>query len=138
MEEIRKKEPFNVGYIENRSMPSESRVDGRLLKRKTVGDDKVYNVSSAIADNSVSKAKMLDDSVGKNELDTEEVAVTVSAGNPSGTGTCTSGSIIIGFRPSGNNDQFVDNIAVSGTTVTVTLAANATADNTFVVILLKT
>ena len=67
----------------------------------------------------------------------EEVAVTVSAGGSTGTGTVTSGSTIVGYYPTSNQDQFVDSIAISGTTLTITLAANATADNKFKVVLLK-
>ena len=77
------------------------------------------------------------DSVAQAELDYEQVSVTVSAGSSSGTATVTSGSTIFGWRVTGNQDQFIDNMAVSGTTLTVTLAANATADNTFSVTLLK-
>lgn len=58
-------------------------------------------------------------------------AVTVLAGAPTGTVTVVVGSTILGIYPSGNQDQFVDNVAISGTTLTVTLAANATANNTF-------
>ncbi len=75
--------------------------------------------------------------VGQSELKEEYIAITVLAGQTSGTGTATSGSIIIGWRPTGNQDQFIDNIAISGTTVTITLAAAAVADNLFEVILLK-
>ena len=39
--------------------------------------------------------------------------------------------------PSIAEDQYVDNIAISSTTLTVTLAANATANNTFVVTVLE-
>ncbi len=58
--------------------------------------------------------------------------VTVSAAASTGTVTVPVGSIIISITPSGNQDQFIDNVAISGSTLTVTLAANATADNTFV------
>ena len=101
----------------------------------TIGADSVSTAS--LQNNSVTNIKVADDTIKQAELDTEFVAVTVSAGNPSGTGVCTSGSVIIGWRATGNQDQFIDNIAVSGTTVTVTLAGNATADNTFSVTLLK-
>ena len=94
-------------------------------------------VTATVGANSVSKSSMVDDAVGKDELDYEEVTVTVTAGSASGTGTATSGSVIIGWRPNGNLDQFPDSISISGTTVTVTLAANATANNNFVVILIK-
>lgn len=94
-------------------------------------------VAATIANNTITNAMMKDDTIKQAELDTEIATVTVSAGNPSGTATVTSGSIVIGWRPTGNNDQFVDNISISGTTLTITLAANATADNTFSVFLLK-
>jgi len=47
------------------------------------------------------------------------------------------GSTILGIYPAGNQDQFVDNVAISSTTLTVTLAANATATNTYKVTLLE-
>ena len=94
-------------------------------------------VNATIAADSVTQAMIAAAAVGQSELKYEVVAVTVPAGAATGTGTATSGSIIIGWRPTGNIDQFVDNVAISGTTVTVTLGANATADNTFSVTLLK-
>ncbi|MFF6951820.1 hypothetical protein ACFZAD_24575 [Streptomyces iakyrus] len=63
--------------------------------------------------------------------------VTVTAGNPSGTATVTAGSTVIGIYPAGNQDQFVDNVAIASTTLTVTLAANATANNVFKVAVLE-
>jgi len=71
------------------------------------------------------------------DIGIEVVAITVAAAATSGTGTCTSGSIILGYYPTGNQDQLVDSVAVSATTVTITLAAAATAANTFNVVLLK-
>ena len=106
-----------------------------LLNKKTGGGP--ADIKGKIVQPSNVTATVAADSIGQAELDTETVAVTVTAGNPSGTGTVTSGSIILGWRPTGNNDQFVDNITVSGTTLTITLATNATVDNTFSVILLK-
>jgi len=116
-----------------------------LLHKKTGGGSadikgnivQPSNVTATIAADSVTQAMIAANAVGQSEWKYESVSVTVSAGQSSGTGTATSGSIIIGWRPTGNLDQFPDNIAISGTTVTITLAANATADNTFVVILLK-
>ena len=95
------------------------------------------NVTATIGADSITQAMVGAAAVGQSELKYEVVAVTVSAGASSGTGIATSGSIIIGWRPTGNIDQFVDNVSISGTTVTVQLAANATADNTFSVTLLK-
>ena len=139
---------FTIPAIEESPVIGGSkRLDGRFLKRKSVGGDKTTGTSdiadntitqAMMQDNAIGQAEMRDDSIGQGELKEEYVAVTVSAGQTSGTGTATSGAKIIGFRPTGNQDQFVDNIAISGTTVTITLGAAATADNTFEVILLKT
>ena len=95
------------------------------------------NNSNMFSAGIVDQAAVGADACGQSEWKEEQVNVTVSAGNPSGTATVTSGSVIIGWRATGNQDQFIDNIAVSGTTLTITLAANATADNTFQVTLLK-
>ena len=116
-----------------------------LLNRKTGGGSadirgnivQPSNVTATIGADSITQAMISASAVGQSELKYESVSVTVSAGQTSGTGTATSGAVIIGWRPTGNIDQFVDNVAISGTTVTVTLGANATADNTFVVLLLK-
>lgn len=86
---------------------------------------------------SVSTTMIADDAVDKDKLDYEVASVTVAATATSGTATVTANSVIIGYYPTGNQDQLVDNIAISGTTLTVTLAAAATADNTFNVVLLK-
>ena len=101
----------------------------------TVQSDSI--TAAMLQSNSVTKPKLDNDSVGNAELDIEEITVNVSAGQTSGTGTATSGSIIIGHRPAGNVDQLVDSISISGTTVTVTLGTAATAQCNFVVILLK-
>lgn len=58
-------------------------------------------------------------------------AVTVSAGASTGTATVKAGSTLLGILPAGNQDQYVDNVAISSTTLTVTLAANATAANQY-------
>lgn len=63
--------------------------------------------------------------------------VTVSAAATSGTATVAVGSVILGFYPAGNQDQFVDNVAISSTTLTVTLGAAATANNTYKVTVLE-
>lgn len=63
------------------------------------------------------------------------VAVNVAASATSGTATVDAGSTILCIYPVGNQDQFVDNVAISGTTLTVTLATAATAQNKFSVTL---
>ncbi len=85
----------------------------------------------------VDQAAIGADAVGDSELKYEVATVTISAGNPSGTATVTSGSIILGWYPQTNLDQIIDDISVSGTTLTVTLAGNATATTTIKVNLIK-
>jgi len=93
--------------------------------------------AEAIASDSVGREELKKSCVGQQELLFEEVDVTVAAGATSGTATVTAGSKIVGYYPTGNQDQFVDNISISATTLTLTLAAAAVADNTFRVFLLK-
>lgn len=63
--------------------------------------------------------------------------VTVNTSATSGTATVKAGSVVLGIYPAGNQDQFVDNVAISGTTLTVTLASGATAANTYKVTVLE-
>lgn len=58
-------------------------------------------------------------------------AITVATSATTGTATVKAGSTILGIYPTGNQDQLLDNVAISSTTLTVTLAAAATAGNTF-------
>ena len=126
-----KEEVADIRYILSRKTGLGSAdIKGRIVAISTIP-------TAAIDNNAVTNAKMADDAIKQAELDYEQASVTVSAGAASGTATVTSGSIIVGWRATGNQDQFIDNMAVSGTTLTVTLAGNATADNTFQVTLLK-
>lgn len=63
--------------------------------------------------------------------------VTVAAGATTGSSTVTAGARVLGVFPVGNQVQFISNVAISGTTLTVTLKAAATAINTFSVNLLE-
>jgi hypothetical protein len=69
------------------------------------------------------------------------VAVNISTGN--GNGSSAADTTLVGGTPvsciaTGNNDQIVDNVEVlSDGKVKVTLAANATAQNTFNVLVQK-
>ncbi len=70
------------------------------------------------------------------------VAVTVSSGSSTGSSsadTALVGGRVLSIVPTGNQDQFIDNVVIATATgiVTVTLAANATADNTFNVLVQK-
>lgn len=75
---------------------------------------------------------------GQSELKDESVDITVLTGQTTGTGTCTSGSTIMGYYQKTNQDQFIKSIGISGTTITITLLAAATANNVFTVNLIKT
>ena len=69
------------------------------------------------------------------DLPLKLVAITVSAAASSGVSAADAdlvGGVIVGIVPAGNQDQFVDDVTVSATgVITVTLGANATADNDF-------
>ena len=69
------------------------------------------------------------------DAENKVVAITVLAAAATGTNTADVeliGGKLVGVLPTGNQDQFVDNVELSAAgLVTVTLAANATANNTF-------
>lgn len=69
------------------------------------------------------------------------VSITVAAGATSGSSADDSelvGGTILGIYPTGNQDQLVDNVVLNADgSITITLAAAATADNTFNVSVLK-
>lgn len=101
----------------------------------TIGAKKV--TTAKIDDGAVTTTQLGTAAVTAQKLSYEVVEVTVATGQTTGTGTVTAGSIILGYYPISNQDQFVDSIAVSETTLTITLAVAATADNKFKVVLLK-
>ena len=93
-------------------------------------------VSQEIVNNIVNK-----NSFGTNNVSYKVVGVTVTAAATSGVSSADDDLIngeIFGYYPTGNQDQFVDNVVLSSSgVVTITLAAAATVDNTFNVIVLK-
>lgn len=95
------------------------------------------NGVTSIGSNKIVTEKINNGAVTAPKLSYEVVEVTVAANQATGTETVTAGSIILGYYPISNQDQFVDSIAVSETTLTITLAEAATADNKFKVVLLK-
>lgn len=80
-------------------------------------------------------ARTLKGRIGLTNLKT--ITVTVAGAATAGTATVAAGATILGIYPAGNQDQLVDNVAISGTTLTVTLAAAATGINTFKVTILE-
>ena len=101
----------------------------------SIGAKKV--TTAKINDAAVTATQLGEAAVTASKLSYEVVEVTVTNGKNTGTAPVTAGSIILGCYPKSNQDQFIDSVAVSDTTVTVTLAASATANNVFNVVLLK-
>jgi len=97
--------------------------------------------SRKIAKGGVDSPSVKDGDLTKVDLGYKVVAVTVAAAATSGSSAADTelvGGEIVGFYPTGNQDQFVDNVALGADgSVTITLAAAATADNTFNVVVLK-
>jgi len=85
--------------------------------------------------------EILDGEINKPKIAYSVVAVTVAAGATSGSSAANSALVdgqIFGVYPTGNQDQFVDNVTLNADgSVTITLAAAAVADNTFNVIVIK-
>ena len=69
-------------------------------------------------------------------MDLESADIVIGIGDTTDTAEVRLGSTILGYIP-GAQDQMVESIALSGTTLTLTLAAGATAENTFTVQLIK-
>jgi len=94
-----------------------------------------------VAPNAVGTEELKDGAATKPKIGYKVVAVTVAAGATSGSSPADPdlvGGEIIGIYPTGNQDQLVDNVSLGADgSVTVTLAAAATADNTFNVVVLK-
>src|SRR3990167_6803279 len=57
------------------------------------------NVAATISADSITQAMIGAAAVGQSEAKTELATVTISAGQPSGTATVTSGNIILGWYP---------------------------------------
>ncbi len=111
------------------------RQDGRHQARKLVGTDKV--VTGSGYGGLITQSQIGAGAIGQSQLKYEQKTVTVLATATTGTVTVTAGDIIIGYYASTNQDQFIKSIAISSTTLTITLLNAATANNVFVVTLLK-
>ena len=133
---ITKAGAVTVAKIKGAALGTTTATEANLL----VADGSKWETVAMSGDATITKAGEVTIGAGKvtkSKLSYEVVEVTVAAEGTTGTGTVTAGSIILGYYPISNQDQFVDSIAVSETTLTITLAAAATADNKFNVVLLK-
>jgi hypothetical protein len=87
---------------------------------------------------SVRSRHLLDGTIGAADLGTTLHVINVAAAATSGTSAADPASVggkIVGVRAAGNQDQFVDNVVLNANgSVTVTLAAAATAINNIRVI----
>lgn len=118
---------------------------------KTVGESEIGDgavTAAKLASNAVetvkiknanvTEEKMAANSINKTAIKVKAVDVTISTGNATGSSAADPdlvNGLIIGHYPTGNQDQFVDSVVLNGDgSITITLAANATADNTFKVI----
>jgi hypothetical protein len=103
--------------------------------------NQVIHGSRDILDTTVPQAKLDATGITKTKLGYKTVSVTVTAAATSGSSAADSdlvGGEILGCYSTGNQDQFVDSVVLNADgSVTVTLAAAATADNTFNVVVLK-
>lgn len=116
--------------------------DGRYLRRKTVGSDKVTISTTSIQDGSVTTAKMADNAIKQAKLATEIVTLAFGSADTVKTAAVTTGSIILGVYSSTvtSTPAYGEiQLAISGTTLTGTRSASpgGTASITYVVILLK-
>ena len=94
-----------------------------------------------ILDRGIGTDDINDGAVTKGKVGYKSVAVTVASGATSGSSAADStlvGGEIVGVYPTGNQDQFIDNVVLNADgSITITLAAAASADNTFNVVVLK-
>jgi len=89
----------------------------------------------------IETAEIADGAVRKSKVGYKVVTVTVSAGQTTGSSSADPdlvGGEILGMYSAGNQDQLVDNVVLNTNgSVTITLAATATANNTFKVVVLQ-
>jgi len=97
--------------------------------------------TAELATGAIKTEDISDGVVTKPKIGYKAVDVTVAAGATSGSSAADPelvGGEIIGYYQTGNQDQLVDNVALGADgSITITLAAAATAANTFKVVVLK-
>ena len=103
--------------------------------------NQVVHGSRDILDATIPQAKLDTTGITKTKLGYKSVSVTVAAGDTSGSSSADSDLVdgeILGYYPTGNQDQLVDSVVLNADgSVTITLASAATADNTFKVVVIK-
>lgn len=91
--------------------------------------------------NSVHTRNLTNGAVTTTKLALVSVTINVSATATTGSSAANPalvGGTIIGYRQAGNQDQHIDNMVLNGDgSITITLAAAATAQNNFVVLAVK-
>lgn len=93
--------------------------------------------SGKLGNGSVATAKIADDAITAGKLGFKAVVVTVAleatTGSSAADATLVDGALL-GILPTGNQDQIVDDVDLNADgSITITLAAAATAENTFIV-----
>lgn len=93
-------------------------------------------VRASLYANQIRTRHLFDGTVTAGKIGYVAITVNVNAAATSGTNTAEPlaiGGVLVGCHPSGNQDQFMDNVTLNSGTgvITVTLAAAATAQNNF-------
>lgn len=109
------------------------------------GDDapgaKAVGGSTQLRVDMIRTRHLMNGTVTAGKVGYKAVAVTVTAGGATATTTADPDialGVLVGCHPNSNQDQFVDNIVLNANgSITMTLAANATANNVFRCIVLK-
>lgn len=91
----------------------------------------------SLSDNTIDTNDITAAAITASKVSYEIATVTVATWQTSGTATVVAWGVVVWIISATNQDQFVDNVVISSTTLTVTLAAAATADNVFKVFILK-
>lgn len=105
-----------------------------VVVKADITDTDNDGIPNTVEDNSITTAKIVNGAVTLAKTGITVSNVTVLAAETTGTVTVPTGSVVLSIVPVSNQDQLIDSVLVSGTTLTVTLAAAATADNVFKVV----
>jgi hypothetical protein len=90
-----------------------------------------------LAAGAVAEGYLADDAVTADKIATTLETVTIGAGTDAGTATVVTGDTILGVYPISGMDKVIESVAIVGTTLTVTLTGNSTAEAVVGVVVLK-